>query len=61
MNKNQASGAAKDVGGKVQEHVGKLVGSKQQEVKGIKHQIDGKLQETVGDLQQSVKNLKKNK
>ena len=61
MNKDQATGAAKDIGGKVQEEIGKLVGSKSQQAEGIKHQIDGKLQETVGDLKEAVKDLKDNK
>ena len=55
MNKDQAAGAAKKIGGKVQQEVGKLVGSKQQQVEGIKHQIAGKMQETLGDVKAAVK------
>jgi uncharacterized protein YjbJ (UPF0337 family) len=61
MNKDQAKGAVKGIGGKVQEEIGKLVGSKSQQSEGLKHQIDGKLQETVGDLKEAVKDLKDNK
>ncbi|MDO8653985.1 MAG: CsbD family protein [Undibacterium sp.] len=61
MNKDQATGAAKKLGGKMQEEVGKLVGSKHQQTEGIKHQIAGNIQETVGDLKAAVKQVKKSK
>jgi uncharacterized protein YjbJ (UPF0337 family) len=54
MNKDQVKGAARDLGGKVQEEVGKLVDSKKQQAKGLKNQVAGKLQEAVGDAKQSV-------
>ena len=44
MNKDQVKGAAKDLGGKIQEEVGKLVGSTEQQAKGVKNQVEGKLQ-----------------
>lgn len=43
-NKDQVKGELKDLGGKIQEEAGKLVGSKEQEVKGLKRQAEGKLQ-----------------
>ncbi len=58
MNKDQIKGAAKDLGGKVQEEVGKLVGSTHQQKQGLKNQVAGKLQENVGDLKESIKDLK---
>ncbi len=58
MNKDQIKGAAKDLGGKVQEEAGKLVGSKHHQTEGIKNQIAGKLQEKVGDLKEAVKDAK---
>ena len=61
MNKDQIKGAAKDIGGKAQEEVGKIVGSKHQQTEGLKHQVAGKLQETVGDLKQAVKEARKDK
>jgi len=42
MNKDQVKGAAKDLGGKIQEEVGKLVGSTEQQTKGLKNQAEGK-------------------
>ncbi|MFI4938758.1 MAG: CsbD family protein [Burkholderiales bacterium] len=58
MNKDQVTGAAKDIGGKVQEKVGELIGNSHQQAEGLKLQIKGNLQETVGDLKQTVKEMK---
>ena len=57
-NKDQVKGAAKDIGGKIQEEVGKLTGHKEQEAKGLKHQAEGKLQTKVGDVKEAVSDLK---
>lgn len=35
MNKNQIEGAVKDAAGKVQEKLGEMIGSKEQQAKGI--------------------------
>lgn len=58
MNKDQATGAAKKFGGKMQEEVGKLIGSKEQQTKGVKKQILGDIQESVGDVKATVKQSK---
>jgi uncharacterized protein YjbJ (UPF0337 family) len=58
MNKDQVKGAAKDIGGKIQEEAGKLVGSKEQEAKGLRHQAEGKVQKSVGDLKAAAVELK---
>ena len=55
MNKDQVKGAAKDFGGKIQEEVGKLTGSKEQQAKGLKNLAEGKVQEHFGDLKENVK------
>ncbi|MCX7173365.1 MAG: CsbD family protein [Proteobacteria bacterium] len=55
MNKDQIKGAAKDIGGKIQEEAGKLVGSKEQQAKGLMHQVEGKVQQHVGNLKEAVK------
>ena len=54
-NKDQVKGELKDLGGKMQEEAGKLVGNKEQEAKGLKNQVQGKLQKAVGDLKEAVK------
>jgi uncharacterized protein YjbJ (UPF0337 family) len=53
-NKDQVKGTLKDIGGKIQEEVGKLVGSPEQELKGLKHQAEGKIQKGYGDLKEAL-------
>lgn len=55
MNKDQVNGALKDIGGKIQEETGKLVGSKEQQAKGLANQVEGKTQEKVGDAKEVIK------
>ena len=59
MNKDQIKGAAKVIGGKIQEEAGKLVGSRVQEAKGLEKQIEGKAQEHVGSLKEAVRDATK--
>jgi uncharacterized protein YjbJ (UPF0337 family) len=54
MNSDQIKGKAKDIGGKVQEEVGKAVGSSEQQAKGLSKQVEGKVQEKAGDLRDVV-------
>ncbi|WP_313950682.1 CsbD family protein [Accumulibacter sp.] len=58
MNKDQVKGAAKDLGGTIQEKVGKLVGSTEQQAKGLKNQAEGQVQEHVGDLKENLKDAR---
>jgi len=58
MNKDQVKGAAKDIGGKIQEEAGKLTGNKKQEAKGLLNQAKGKVQHEVGNLKEAVKDAK---
>ena len=55
MNKNQVKGAVKDIAGKVQEEAGKLVGSKDQQAKGLNKQISGKAEKAYGDVKEAIK------
>jgi uncharacterized protein YjbJ (UPF0337 family) len=55
MNKDQVKGGAKDLGGKVQEEAGKLVGSEKTEAKGLKNQAEGKIQKGFGNAKENVK------
>ena len=60
MNKNQVKGAVKDIAGKVQQKAGRLVGSKEQEAKGLVRQVQGKARRNFGDAQEVMKDsLKK--
>jgi uncharacterized protein YjbJ (UPF0337 family) len=59
INKDQVEGRAKEVGGKVQEELGKLTGNKTQQAKGLVNQVAGKGQAKVGDLAEKVNDLNK--
>jgi uncharacterized protein YjbJ (UPF0337 family) len=61
MNKDQAKGHMKDIGGKVQEKAGEMTGSKEQQAKGMAHQAEGKVQKGVGDDKNAVKGDGKDK
>ena len=54
MNDDQIKGKAKDIGGKIQEEVGKAVGSSEQQAKGLSKQVEGKEQEKAGDLREAI-------
>ena len=59
MNKNQVKGAVKDIAGKVQEEVGKLAGSKEQQIKGLGNQISGETEKAYGDAKEIIKDANK--
>lgn len=50
MNRDQAKGHMKDIGGKVRQKVGKLTGNRSQQAKGIKSRAAGKVQKAAGDM-----------
>lgn len=54
MNSDQIKGKAKDIGGKIQEEVGKAVGSSEQQAKGLANQAEGKVQEKYGDAKDTL-------
>lgn len=54
MNKDQVKGAIKEAAGEVQEHVGRLVGNKEQEAKGHAREMEGKVQKNVGNAKEAV-------
>lgn len=57
MNKTQVKGTIKKAAGKMQEATGKVVGSNEQRIKGIKKQVEGQAQKDVGDIKESAKDL----
>lgn len=59
MNKDQLAGKAKNLSGKIQQDVGKMVGNKNQQAAGIAKQISGTVQEGVGNVKSAVKSLSK--
>lgn len=54
MNKDQIKGAIKEAAGEAQEHLGRLVGSKEQEAKGHALEMEGKVQKNVGNAKEAV-------
>lgn len=59
MNKDQAKGHMKDIGGKLQEKAGEITGSKEQQAKGMAKQVEGKVQKGVGDVKNAARNIGK--
>lgn len=55
MNKDQVEGSVKEVVGKVQSKTGELVGSKEQQAKGLLKEAEGKTQKTVGNAKEVLK------
>jgi len=55
MNKDQAKGAVKNIVGQVQEKAGAMIGSKEQQAKGLHKQAAGLAQEALGDAKEIVK------
>ena len=59
MNKDQVKGTLKDAAGHVQETTGKVIGSNEQQFKGIKKQVDSHAQKVAGDIKEVVKDASK--
>lgn len=55
MNSDQVKGALKDAAGTVQQKTGELVGSKEQQAKGIAKQVEGNAQQATGDAKEALK------
>jgi uncharacterized protein YjbJ (UPF0337 family) len=59
MNKDQVKGSLKNIAGKVQEKTGQVIGSPEQEGKGLHKQVEGQAQKVVGDIKEVVKDATK--
>ena len=55
MNSDQFKGTTKEAAGKIQEKTGELIGSKEQEAKGLVKQVEGNTQKNVGDAKEALK------
>ena len=53
-NDNQNEGRAKDLGGKIKETAGDLLGNDKMKREGQGDQIEGKVQKGVGDVQEDL-------
>jgi uncharacterized protein YjbJ (UPF0337 family) len=49
MNRDQAKGHMKDMGGKVRQKIGKLTGNRSEQAKGVANRAAGKVQKAAGD------------
>ena len=58
MDKDRVDGAAKNVGGKIKEGVGKLVGDTKLETEGKADQVSGKVQNSVGGIKDALREKK---
>jgi uncharacterized protein YjbJ (UPF0337 family) len=59
MNKDQVKGKLKESTGEVQEQVGKVTGSKEQQARGHAREMEGKVEKKIGDTQEGVKDILK--
>lgn len=55
INKDQLEGRAREVGGKIQQEIGKLTGNKTQQVKGAIKKNIGAGQAKLGDIAEQAK------
>lgn len=55
MNSDQIKGTLKDAAGKVQQKTGEVIGSTEQQAKGLAKQVDGKAQKSVGNAKEVLK------
>lgn len=52
---DRIEGAAKNIGGKIKEGVGKVTGDTKMQAEGKADQVEGKVQNTVGGVKDSVR------
>lgn len=57
MDKDRVEGAAKNIGGKIKEGVGKVTGDAKTEAEGKADQVEGKAQNTVGGIKDKAREL----
>jgi len=55
MNKYQVQGTFRNLAGKVQEEVGRLLGSEEQQRKGMDMQASAKAERRLGDIQHCIR------
>jgi uncharacterized protein YjbJ (UPF0337 family) len=55
IDKDRSEGAAKNMGGKIKEGIGKLTGDSRTEAEGKSDQVEGKVQNTVGGIKDTLR------
>lgn len=61
MNKDQVEGSVKNVAGKAQRKMGEMVGSKNQQNKGVQKEVEGTIQKAAGDAKEVIKDAAKHR
>lgn len=61
MNKDQVEGSVKNVAGKAQRKMGEIVGSKNQQNKGVQKEVEGNMQKAAGDSKEIIKDAAKHR
>ncbi|MGQ2990951.1 MAG: CsbD family protein [Brevundimonas sp.] len=56
---DRIEGAAKNIGGKIKEGVGKITGDEKLKAEGRADQVEGKVQNTVGGIKDAVRDADK--
>ena len=56
---DRIEGAAKNIGGKIKEGVGKITGDEKLKAEGRADQVEGKVQNTVGGVKDAVRDADK--
>lgn len=59
MNKDQVQGFIKADAGETQKDFGRLVGSEEQEAKGLARELEGKAQKNYGDAKEAIEDAGK--
>ena len=59
-NSDKATGLANQAAGQIKQGVGKAIGDKNLEAKGVGQETRGKIQKAVGDAKSGVKNVADN-
>ena len=59
MNTDQVKGAVKEAAGKVQSKTGEIIGSPEQQAKGMANQVEGIAQKNVGNAKEIIKDATK--
>jgi uncharacterized protein YjbJ (UPF0337 family) len=55
IDKDRTEGAAKNIGGKIKEGIGKLTGDTKTEAEGKGDQVEGKVQNTIGGIKDTLR------
>ncbi len=57
MNKDQIKGTAHEIAGKMQEEAGRVIGSNEQQAKGLEKQVQGHIEKAIGDVKEGAKKV----